>query len=555
MTDPQWIAGSFVGAVLGGGVVLAVWEVGLLALVYAAWKHARHRADPARRHRAALAALFGGLWLAAGSAVVLARAPAVAAPPAAAVGPYVGETNALAALASTADAVPPQGRRSDRLAAAMSAVAMLWGAAAGFLLARFAVGLLMAARLRRAAHEHPSPQLQAVLRRLATRLELTQAVSLRETEDVDTPAALGLRPVILLPRGIEQRLPGEHLEALIAHELAHVRRNDYLVGLLQTLADALLVLCPPARWLSDEARSAREQCCDDLAVAACGSASVYAEALGRLALLSVRAGPLPALTAGAAGVADRIRRILKGEPMPRLNRPRSLAVAAAVVAVVVTGPAVFVSAREAAGAASRRPEVASLPFGYVAHQPGAPVRVVSYEPAADGLAGRVRLRNVSERRVERVTVILVIELLPLRSAPAVLASSELIVSLEPGAAGTFEFSAMQTMEFERPEQLAPLMGREGRLQLFLSVRQATFGDGREWILTPNKTGRTANEVLHLPVSWVSRDLVGVPAHTAVDEHSCRDDRGHEYSHGALVPILDEPGRHARCDGGAWADSP
>ena len=84
---------------------------------------------------------------------------------------------------------------------------------------------------------------------------------------VQVPTVVGwLRPVVLVPVGALGGLPAEHLEALLLHELAHIRRHDYLVNILQSVAEALLFYHPAVWWVSGHIRAERELCCDDVAV-------------------------------------------------------------------------------------------------------------------------------------------------------------------------------------------------------------------------------------------------------------------------------------------------
>ncbi len=104
----------------------------------------------------------------------------------------------------------------------------------------------------------------------------------------DSPATLGfLRPVILLPPAVALGVTPQQLEALLAHELAHIRRHDYLVNVLQMLAETLFFYHPAVWWASRRIRVERELCCDDIAVDACGDAVGYAQALTKVARLQV----------------------------------------------------------------------------------------------------------------------------------------------------------------------------------------------------------------------------------------------------------------------------
>jgi tetratricopeptide (TPR) repeat protein len=159
-----------------------------------------------------------------------------------------------------------------------------------------------------------------------------------------------LRPVILLPATAMTGLTSAQVEAIIAHELAHIRRHDYIVNLLQTVVETLLFYHPAVWWVSRQIRAEREHCCDDLAVEVCGDATGYARALAELEEL--RAAPEPALGAGGP-LLGRVRRLLS-PPTPRLDRRASWLAAALVLALLLglgmTGHLARVAAETAAPA-------------------------------------------------------------------------------------------------------------------------------------------------------------------------------------------------------------
>src|SRR3989454_6019086 len=160
-------------------------------------------------------------------------------------------------------------------------IVVVWFGGVLVLSLRLTSGWLVARRLGRTA-THPVPEAcREALARLAARLRVTRPVRVLESAVIQVPAVIGwLRPVILLPASALTGLTPLQLDALLAHELAHVRRYDYLVNLLQSAVETLLFYHPAAWWVSRRVREEREHCCDDLAVAACGGdAHVYATAL------------------------------------------------------------------------------------------------------------------------------------------------------------------------------------------------------------------------------------------------------------------------------------
>ena len=215
----------------------------------------------------------------------------------------------------------------------------IWGAGVALLSARLLVEYLQVSRLRRRSIAAP-PGLQATFARLAREMGLASRVQLRLVADAVSPAAVGvLRPVVLLPASLLTGLSARQIEAILAHELAHVRRWDAAVNLLQVLLETALFYHPGVWWLSRRARQEREYCCDEAAVAACGDALTYARALTDLEALR----PAPHLVPSAQGgnLMDRIKNIVGRPSAPERARwalPALLsALALGVVSAAVAG--------------------------------------------------------------------------------------------------------------------------------------------------------------------------------------------------------------------------
>lgn len=135
---------------------------------------------------------------------------------------------------------------------------------------------------------------------------------------VRVPAVIGwLRPVVLIPAAALAGLSGRQLELIIAHELAHIRRADYLVNLLQVFIETVLFYHPAVRWMSNRVRQERELCCDDAVIATCGDTLTYAQALTELEVQR-QAGFQTALAASGGQLSQRIYRMLE-RPVPRRN--------------------------------------------------------------------------------------------------------------------------------------------------------------------------------------------------------------------------------------------
>ncbi|NOK37843.1 M56 family metallopeptidase, partial [Corallococcus exercitus] len=154
--------------------------------------------------------------------------------------------------------------------------------------------------LRRQVDEavHASWEWQQRLEVLARRLNLTRPVRLLVSSKLDVPSTLGwLKPVVLVPTATLTGLAVRELELVLAHELAHIRRHDFAVNMVQTLVETLLFYHPAVWWMSQVIRVERENCCDDLAVrvAMCSSPNVTPSAS-----ISVTRAPVRTSTCSAS---------------------------------------------------------------------------------------------------------------------------------------------------------------------------------------------------------------------------------------------------------------
>ncbi|HEY0256797.1 MAG TPA: ankyrin repeat domain-containing protein [Candidatus Methylacidiphilales bacterium] len=159
---------------------------------------------------------------------------------------------------------------------------------------------------------------------LADHMGIHRAILLLESAVVEVPTVIGwLRPVILVPATFFTGLPPDQIEAILAHELAHIRRHDYLVNLGQIIIETVLFYHPVVWWISRALREEREHCCDDLAIQIIGDKAVYASALA--ALEESRSAPM-AITLAATGgsLLERIRRLAGTKESPGSIRRRPL---------------------------------------------------------------------------------------------------------------------------------------------------------------------------------------------------------------------------------------
>lgn len=170
-------------------------------------------------------------------------------------------------------------------------------------------------RMKRRMVRDVAEPLRAALADLSNRLGVRRTVGLLESALVEVPTVVGwLKPVILLPASALSGLTTEQLEAILAHELAHVRRCDYLVNIAQTVIEILGFYHPAVWWISHRIRDERENCCDDVAVGLCGDSRRYARALTSLEELRHHTPEL-AIAASGGSLVARIARLLGRPPV------------------------------------------------------------------------------------------------------------------------------------------------------------------------------------------------------------------------------------------------
>ncbi|WP_303310493.1 M56 family metallopeptidase [Hymenobacter sp. BT730] len=210
-------------------------------------------------------------------------------------------------------------------------------------------GLAYVQRLRHYRVRPLSAEWQARLAELAARAGVTESVSILESALVRVPLVVGhLRPVILLPLGTVTGLSQSYLEAILAHELAHIARRDYLMNLLQSVAEILFFYHPAVWFITATLRNERENCCDDAATALVGgNPMTLARALTALAERCLQPHMAPRLALSAVGtdgsLLGRVRRLVQGRSAPTFTEGFMAA------CVVLTGMVLLTTAVAMAG--------------------------------------------------------------------------------------------------------------------------------------------------------------------------------------------------------------
>ncbi|MCE1229362.1 MAG: M56 family metallopeptidase [Firmicutes bacterium] len=277
--------------------------------------------------------------------------------------------------------------------------AALWVFGALFMLGRLGGGIWWLERAYvRSGHWAPR-SLHEQLEAVARRMKLRTLPQLRVSERVPSPLLVGWwRPVLLLPSAALLNLSPQALEAVLAHELAHLLRRDHFVNLLQSLAEALLFFHPAVWWLSRQVKELREHCCDDAAVALCGDPLILAQGLSALERLRRTRLPEPALAAVKGPLMSRIQRLFSPhcEPLPSL---RGLLLGA-------LGASLLVGTTLVAQTAAKKTKPAAKPSSPTKAEAGQPVTVdysqvkVRHQPPAPAYPPKAK-----EARIQGTVVV------------------------------------------------------------------------------------------------------------------------------------------------------
>jgi beta-lactamase regulating signal transducer with metallopeptidase domain len=256
----------------------------------------------------------------------------------------------------------------------------LWFAGVVLFSLRSAGGFFLVVRLRRKESTPVSRELVELCQTLQQKMGITRMVRYCKSLQLDTPVVVGwIRPTVLLPVSALTGLEEAQLQAVIAHELAHIQRLDAFVNLFQIAVESLLFYHPAVWWLGKRIREERENCCDDAAVAVCGSPVTYAHALARMA--ESRVAPQLVMAANRGPLAARVARLLGIDHSSGAQRGTNLSVGVLCLsAALLAGSALIGAAHvvraQTPPAAPVAPAPAAPPSGTVV-APRAPMSPVT----------------------------------------------------------------------------------------------------------------------------------------------------------------------------------
>jgi beta-lactamase regulating signal transducer with metallopeptidase domain len=167
-------------------------------------------------------------------------------------------------------------------------IVKLWMIGVFFFILKFIFSYLYTNRLRRTQTSDISDDWLKHFYKIESKLNIKRKIRYIESKLVKAPLMLGyLKPVVVFPIGLLTGIPTNQIEAIISHELAHIRRNDYIINVLQTIIETVFFFHPAVWYISSQIRKERENCCDDIALTVCEGSIIYAKALVSVQELSL----------------------------------------------------------------------------------------------------------------------------------------------------------------------------------------------------------------------------------------------------------------------------
>lgn len=298
---------------LGWSLLDSLWQMGLMWLVYVCLTANGKKYQARQRHTIALLSLTGGtVWFFVTLVINFYRA--AAAPEIVTI--YASEQLSGQSLMA---------RVATFLEPALPYLSVAYLVVAAFLFIRFYRHYFHIRQLYTTGIQKAHPEWRVFLQQALQHMGIKKKVTIWFSSLVDTPLTVGFwKPVILLPVAAVNHLSIQQAEAIILHELNHIRRNDYLINLLIACTDIILFFNPFSRFLSNIVRKEREHSCDDFVLQFRYDAAAYAKAL--LTLEQNRGLATSSLTLAATGknqhlLLNRVKRILTKEntsaPLPQ----------------------------------------------------------------------------------------------------------------------------------------------------------------------------------------------------------------------------------------------
>ncbi|MGF7218585.1 beta-lactamase regulating signal transducer with metallopeptidase domain/archaellum component FlaC [Spirosoma lacussanchae] len=321
MNTTDWLNNPTTDA-LGWTLLHAIWQGFALVLPAALVLHGLRNRSSVLRYRVAVLTLLSQLLA---SAVTFWWYYTPAVPAAAALRPAYASPALSVRWQTATQTLPWHQQMQQFLDAHLSQFVLAYLIGVAVFAVRLAGGWLYLQRLSRTATRPMSSQVVELTQSLRAFMQIGPVIQVRESARVVVPMVVGvLKPVLLLPVSLTTSLSVQEVEAVLAHELAHVKRHDYAVNLVQSVVEVLYFFHPALWWLSARIREEREHCCDGLAVEAVGgNGRILAQALARVEELRLTQLATPTLAMAFASkrqhLLHRVRRVLGVPTRPMVS--------------------------------------------------------------------------------------------------------------------------------------------------------------------------------------------------------------------------------------------
>ena len=316
----------------GWTLIHSLWQGTLLALLAALSFYMLRKAKPNARYVAGVSSIVVQVVLS-----VITFAHYYVQAPAASITKPLPYAAPSTMIASGTYSLPVTLKAQLWIAAHLNELVICWLIGAAFLLLRFAGGWFFTETLRSKASIVMDREWRARFGVIVAKMNIKRSIELRETARIVTPMVIGaFSPAVLLPIGLLSGLSTAQVEAILAHELAHIRRNDYLINLLQSFVEVVFFFHPAIWWLSERVRAEREHCCDDIALSVCGDKMTLAHALVKVDEWQSAPQLAMAFASGKPLLLQRIQRVLGIQPKamrPLGNWPVMLIAASLVISL------------------------------------------------------------------------------------------------------------------------------------------------------------------------------------------------------------------------------
>jgi bla regulator protein BlaR1 len=237
---------------------------------------------------------------------------------------------------------------SDAISKRFPIIISFWLAGVFIISVYMTGGVLIAQRLRNSCRYEIPDDILRRLRKLILIMDIRKEINIYGSSIIKMPSVVGyFKPIILLPISVVTHIPVDQLEAIVAHELAHIKRHDYLVNMFQSFIGALFFYHPVVWIIQQRIRKERENCCDDLALSYSDEQIIYIKALTNIHEIPLKAGfPLLAIGSEKYHLLNRVLRILNNRKMKTNLKDKLLAgftLASALVLILLSTGWRFIS--------------------------------------------------------------------------------------------------------------------------------------------------------------------------------------------------------------------